>query len=170
MREFAQIFVPVDYSQTSQDALCVAADMARAFNGRLLVMHFVAPEMETADGFSLAPDGDELTAETERLCNHVRTVLGADAPAYEVAVKHGSPYLEIVEHAVDRHVDLIVIGARGETALKHALLGSVADKVVRLAPCPVLTVRGDVRRREPLQPPRIAPPRAAADTGTTARL
>ena len=169
MREFAHIFVPVDYSQASEDALLVAADMARAFGGRLLVMHFIAPEIDTADGFSVAPEDDALAAETARLADHVRTVLGADPPGYGVEVKHGSPYLEIVEHAVDRQVDLIVIGARGETALKHALLGSVADKIVRLAPCPVLTVRGDVRRHEPLQPTRIAP-RPAADVETTARL
>jgi nucleotide-binding universal stress UspA family protein len=53
----------------------------------------------------------------------------------------GRPFMEILGYAKDRHVDLIVIGTHGRSGLRHVLLGSVAERVVRKAPCPVLTIR-----------------------------
>ena len=58
-----------------------------------------------------------------------------------VIVRTGTPFVEIVRHAKENDVDLIVMGTHGRTGLVHALIGSVAEKVVRKAPCPVLTVR-----------------------------
>ena len=59
----------------------------------------------------------------------------------EVVTRVGKPFVEIIHHARDHDVDLIVIGTHGRGAVQHALLGSVAEQVVRTSPCPVLTVR-----------------------------
>jgi nucleotide-binding universal stress UspA family protein len=59
----------------------------------------------------------------------------------EIAVVHGIPFQEILDTAKKQQVDLIIMGTHGRTGLQHVLMGSVAEKVVRLAPCPVLVVR-----------------------------
>jgi nucleotide-binding universal stress UspA family protein len=64
-----------------------------------------------------------------------------EIPHLERAIEMGIPFVEIVRHARKKNIDLIVIGTHGRTGLDHMLLGSVAEKVVRKAPCPVLTVR-----------------------------
>jgi len=144
MSAFAQILVPVDYSEPADAALRLAAELARAFKGRLLVLHLLPLEVYGLGEYPIVSgDGVRLAEETERLQAHVREVLEPHGPlpAYEVEVTWGSPYLHIVELAIERRVDLIVIGTHGRTGIKHVLLGSVAEKTVRLAPCPVLTVR-----------------------------
>jgi nucleotide-binding universal stress UspA family protein/CBS domain-containing protein len=151
MRALQQILVPVDYSEASKAALGMAADFARAFKARLLVLHLLRFDVfgmsefypMAMPGQSNVGDEMDLAAETKRLEEHVRQVLGNDAPAFEAAVDWGSPYRQIVEYAIERHADLIVIGTHGRTGITHALIGSVAEKTVRLAPCPVLTVRAD---------------------------
>ncbi len=146
MSAFELILVPTDYSDPADAALRVAADLARAFKGRLLVLHLLPLEVYGLGEYPIVSgDGARLAEETERLRAHVGKVLEGRGtiPAHEVEVVWGSPYLHIVELAVERKVDLIVIGTHGRTGLKHVLLGSVAEKTVRLAPCPVLTVRAE---------------------------
>jgi nucleotide-binding universal stress UspA family protein len=151
MRTLEQILVPVDYSDTSDGALVMASELARAFHGRLLILHLLPFDVYGATELPMvlpgqATVGDEFRLEEEnaRLERHARKVLeasGRPAPAFEVAVDWGSPYHQIVEYAIERRVDLIVMGTHGRRGIRHALLGSVAEKTVRLAPCPVLTVR-----------------------------
>jgi len=156
MNGFGEILVPIDYSEPSNAALELAAGIARAFNGRLLVLHLLPIEVyAVADYPVVTGDGARVAEETQRLRQHVRDLLGPDAPAYEVEVTWGSPYLQIVDYAIERRADLIVIGTHGRTGIKHVLLGSVAEKTVRLAPCPVLTVRGAA---EPVASGRPASP------------
>jgi CBS domain-containing protein len=141
---FSQILVPVDYSSPADAALGVAAGLATAFQGRLLVLHLLAIEVfALAESPLITSDATSLEDERGRLRAHVEKVLGAETPPYDVTVAWGAPYLQIVEHAIAYAADLIVIGTHGRTGLKHVLLGSVAEKTVQLAPCPVLTVRGD---------------------------
>ena len=146
MSAFDLILVPTDYSEPADAALRVAAELARAFKGRLLVVHLLPLEVYGLGEYPVVSgDGARLTEEKERLRAHIGKVLegGGTIPAHEVEVLWGSPYLHIVELAVERKTDLIVIGTHGRTGLRHVLLGSVAEKTVRLAPCPVLTVRAD---------------------------
>ena len=140
---FSQVLVPIDYSEPSNAALQMAARLVHAFQGRLLVLHLMPLEIFGLVDRPFFGDGQHLAEESERLRRHVREVL-ADVdplPAFEAEATWGSPYLQIVQMAIDRRVDLIVMGTHGRTGLKHVLLGSVAEKTVRLAPCPVLTVR-----------------------------
>jgi len=156
MTGFEQILVPVDYSEASDNALRIAANLARASKGRLLVVHFLRLDVYGMAEFPgilpnmMSTGLGEFDDERARLQQHVAEVLAGGEgppPAYEVEVDWGSPYLQIVERAVDRGVDLIVMGTHGRTGVKHALLGSVAEKTVRLSPCPVLTVRPEVANR-----------------------
>jgi CBS domain-containing protein/nucleotide-binding universal stress UspA family protein len=166
MNDFGQILVPVDYSAPSDAALRVAGELARAFKGRLLVLHLMPIQVYALADYPIIVDGAPQTAAAaDRLREHVRAVLGDDAPPYEVEATWGSPYLDIPEYAIDRNAGLIVMGTHGRTGLKHFMLGSVAERTVRLAPCPVLTVRGDGGPAEVLAADaRAARPPAAGGT------
>jgi universal stress protein A len=149
MKAFTHILVPVDYEAPADAALRVAGLLARASKGRLLVAHTLPFPVYTMSEFPISPiDGQWIAEETERLRAHVRAVLEAEGevPAFEVDVIVDTTALRIIQLAAERRVDLIVMGTQGRTGLGHLLLGSVAEKVVRLAPCPVLTVRAG---REP---------------------
>lgn len=144
MTTFAHILVPLDYEAPADAALRVAGRLARAAKGRLLVAHTLPLPVYTTTEFPISPiDGQWITEESERLRVHARTVLEADGevPAFEVDVVVDTTVLRIIQLAAERRVDLIVMGTHGRTGIKHLLLGSVTEKVVRLAPCPVLTVR-----------------------------
>lgn len=171
MNGFSQILVPVDYSAPSSAALRLAADIARAFEGRLIALHLIPIEIYAfADYPLVAPETVRIDEERARLETHVRAILGDGAPAFEVEVGWGSPFLQIVDCAIDRRADLIVIGTHGRTGLKHALLGSVAEKTVRLAPCPVLTVRDGAALPARLPTVERAAGRRVAARGTVGEL
>jgi nucleotide-binding universal stress UspA family protein len=138
----ATILHPTDFSENSRVALDWAIAWAQQFGARLIVLH-VVPEFAAV--YQLEQE------EVERLSAHMQQIAEAEMRRlwqerggevdYELVVTIGAPAHEIVRVATERQVDLIVIGTRGRTGLAHALLGSVAEQVVRLAPCPVLTVR-----------------------------
>lgn len=144
MPALALILVPFDYSAPSEAALRFAADLARTYRARLLVHHFVDVDVLHTLGDYPVVKGDPIADETERLRAHVarRLADGGPAPEHEAAVAWGSAVLQIVDTAIERNADLIVMGTHGHSGIKHVLLGSVAERVVRLAPCPVLITRG----------------------------
>ena len=149
MTAFAHILVPIDYEAPADAALRVAGQLVRASKGRLLVAHTLPLPVYTMTEFPILPiDGQWIAEETEHLRAHARAVLEADGevPAFEVDVVVDTAVLRIIQLAAERRVDVIVMGTHGRTGIKHLLLGSVAERVVRLAPCPVLTVRAG---REP---------------------
>jgi nucleotide-binding universal stress UspA family protein len=123
--EIRNVLFATDYSAASQSAGRVASGMARTSRARLHVVHVVPPKI--APG--LAMDG--LRDAVARL---------GDAVEPQIALLTGDPAAAIVTYARDMAIDLIVIGTHGRTGVSRALLGSVAEHVVRTAPCPVLTV------------------------------
>lgn len=151
MIEIKNILVATDFSAPSQIALTYARALARQFGATLHVLHAVerpltdgtnaigavglAPELQTALGDAERARLDDVITADDRRALHARAVLRTlDRPAHA-----------IVDYAQSEHIDLIVIGTRGRHGLAHVVLGSVAERVVRTAPCPVLTVRSHER-------------------------
>ena len=140
-----RILCAVDFSDPSHEALHYGSDLARLFDAELLLFHvYHVPGYGMPEG-SLVLPGPETMARLfaridERLAGWKNEALERGAPRVTVATAQGSAWHEIVERAKDG-CQLVVVGTHGHTGLRHVLLGSVADRVVRHAPCPVLTVR-----------------------------
>ena len=143
MQLFRRILVPHDFSADATRALTVAADLARQHRGRLVVLHVVTPYHPVTgfpeDGTVVVPELDVLTAERDRLEALVHRTLGRAKVPVECRVTIGDPFHRIVDAA--RRADAIVMATAGRTGLSRLVIGSVAEKVVRHARVPVLTVR-----------------------------
>jgi nucleotide-binding universal stress UspA family protein len=139
MLQIRTILHPTDFSEPSQAAWELACALARDYNARLLVVHVYAPPPVYApDGIAMPLPQEEPAALQARLA--------ALRPADErIPCEHrlleGEPAEKILELAQQEHADLIVMGTHGTTGLARLLVGSVAESVLRKAPCPVLTVR-----------------------------
>jgi nucleotide-binding universal stress UspA family protein len=149
MKPIVSILVPTDFSSTSDAAFDYARMLAERFGASLHLLHVVEDplvnEAMVAEAYiSEIPDTrfamleDARARLAHRLTEHDRVVLRATS---QTVLGHGAT--TIVEHARARHASLIVMGTHGRTGLAHILIGSVAERVVRTAPCPVLTVRGE---------------------------
>ena len=143
--EWKRICCPIDFSDASRAAMELAADLARRFGAELLLLHaYPIPGYTFPDGSVVASpkmlqelaDGAERHLEAWR-----RDAEVAGASRVEAAKVAGEPAAEIVSFAREQGVDLLVLGTHGRTGLEHALMGSIAERVVRRARCPVLTVR-----------------------------
>lgn len=141
---FKKILVATDFSDASKAALRCARELAAQLGSTLHVMHVVldpSSQPWAAEAFAM-PLGALILEWQEHARRDLLAALPVEARANAVIVTPvGSPYAEIIHYASDQHVDLIVVGTRGRGALGHLLLGSVAERVVRKAPCAVLTVR-----------------------------
>jgi nucleotide-binding universal stress UspA family protein len=141
--DFRRIVVPLDFSEPSRVTLAHAKGVAAWFGARLDLLHVVsAPVLAPAPNRTPLPLGGlggppELE---EKLCRFAAAVPGPDV-ASAAHVRTGTPAARIVAFARQIRSDLIVIGTHGETGRRQARMGSVAEKVVRAAPCPVLTVK-----------------------------
>jgi nucleotide-binding universal stress UspA family protein len=140
-----RICCAVDLSDPSRAALEMAAEIARRFDADLAIFHAAPmPGMTLPTGDTLVSQQmiDANEAETDKLLEvWQRKAEQLGAPRVSTARAIGFVPEEIVRFASDGKFDLLVLGTHGRTALKHVLLGSVAEKVVRKAPCAVLTIR-----------------------------
>lgn len=139
------VLVPTDFSETSDVALRYGKALAGAFDASLHILHvvqepFAQPWAVEAYGFSLAAlQQDWMREATER----VEKILSAEErERHHVVLKTmlGHPVMEILRYAAAASADLIVMGTHGRGPLEHIVMGSVAERIVRKAPCPVLTV------------------------------
>jgi nucleotide-binding universal stress UspA family protein len=145
MKNIARILVPIDFSPHSTAALSFAADLARRYEASLHLLHvFKVIIYALPDGYT-APSADQieiLSAEAAKLLETAKhDALATGVQHVETTLLHGDPVAAIERFARDGKFDLIVMGTHGRTGAKHLLIGSVAEKTVRRAPCPVLTVR-----------------------------
>ena len=146
MIHIGSILVPTDFSESSDHALKYALSFAREYEAKLYVLHVVEDAAHTVP-FDMvqAPPMSELLSElVERSREEVDAVVPQglrDEIEWEGLVRRGVPFYEIVRAAAELDVDLIICGTHGRTGLKHMIFGSVAEKVVRKASCPVLSVR-----------------------------
>lgn len=136
---FRHILVPLDFSSPAEQALDYAMELVEKFQARLTLLHVIhipvtsevnltayLAEMDTSAQFGM----DEYLKRIETAGHTVETI-----------IQRGTPWHEIIETAKTQHVDLIVMGTHGRTGFQHFMLGSVAEKVVRLAPCTVMVTR-----------------------------
>ena len=144
--EWKRICCPIDFSDASRAAMEVAADLARRFGAELVLLHaYPIPGYTFPDGSVVASPrmmqdlADQAEKHVEEWRVEAERLVGAGKVTGEKAV--GEPAAEILEVARARGADLIVMGTHGRTGLEHALMGSIAERVVRRAHCPVLTVR-----------------------------
>jgi universal stress protein A len=138
-----RILVPIDFSEGALGALDYALALAEQFQARLILLHVVEPAVYPEDYLINAPvlgDPHLVDSSRERLAELERERIGSRVPV-ETLVRIGRAHSEIPDTAKALGVDLIVIATHGYTGLKHVLLGSTTERVVRHAPCPVLTVR-----------------------------
>jgi universal stress protein A len=138
------ILVPLDFSASADQALDFAMILARKLPARLTLLHVIhIIPLGIADGGTSLPLAYIETLEADVRTNletYRKRVTEAGIEA-EVMSVHGIPFQSIIDVARHKQVDMIIMGTHGRTGLKHILLGSVAEKVVRLAPCPVLITR-----------------------------
>lgn len=145
MIRLKKIMVPTDFSEPSESALKYARAFAEQFGATLHLLHVIEDPFlyaPTSEGFVVPPHLHEEmeTAARDRL-NNALSPAEAEKFQAQLVLKHGSPFVEAVRYAREQDIDLIVMGTHGRGPIAHMLMGSVAEKVVRKAPCPVLTVR-----------------------------
>jgi nucleotide-binding universal stress UspA family protein len=144
-RLFYRIVVPTDFSGGSEEAWALAQRIAEAVGSEIVLVHvFVEPP--SYGEASLPVNSAWPVIESARKWVEQELEKWADAArdkgiSVRTLVRTGSPYQEIVDLVTDERADLVAMGTHGRSGMSRLLLGSVADRVIRLAPCPVLTVR-----------------------------
>jgi nucleotide-binding universal stress UspA family protein len=150
MQPYKRILCPVDFSEFSNAAVEDAAGLAKVTGAELTLLHayqnpaYVLP-MQGYVGLG----NDFLTKLRQQLEDEVQAQargLRDQGISVRTEVIEGVPYKAIIDHAKENNADLIVMGTHGRTGLAHALTGSVAERVVRLAPCPVLVTRRSTKK------------------------
>ena len=138
------VLVATDFGEAADAALLYGLTIARKFGATLHVLHVANAVFSQALGPETLTlptlQSDIENAARVRLAELLTDSDGSGPPTKPVVFTASSPSFTIVDYARDNNIDLIVTGTHGYTALKHALLGSVAERVVRMAPCPVLTI------------------------------
>lgn len=146
------ILVPVDFSDHSQYAFRMACMIGRDTNANIIALHVLIPPTIVYGEGVVPPVAKDYPEEWARKLSAIQS------PTPNVTVEHelveGEPASEIIEAARVHHCDLIVMGTHGRTGFGRLILGSVAEKVMRKAPCPVMTVRAQPTSTTPATPAR----------------
>lgn len=140
-----KILFPTDFSEGSFHALPFAVDLSKHYNSKLYILHVIYDVAKATDSHIPHVSSDELykemsawaQGEIESCC--IEEIRGL--PNVEKVVLKGIPYEEVIKFAEKQKIDMIVMGTYGRKGLERFLFGSTAERVVRRAPCPVMTVR-----------------------------
>ncbi|HUG36014.1 MAG TPA: universal stress protein [Candidatus Limnocylindrales bacterium] len=142
---FHRIVVPTDFSECAESAWALAQRFAKTLGSEVVLVHVLVEAPLYGEGPWTMDHTRQVFEEARRWVTEQLDKKAAGASGNGVTVRPvlrtGTPYREIVDLATDERADLVIIGTHGRGGMSRALLGSVADRVVRLAPCPVLTVR-----------------------------
>jgi len=149
MSRFRKILVPIDFSDHSSAALDLALDLARSYGATLHLLHCYPIDPGAISPYGIViPEGfdrDVREAAGRELARWADKAAAANV-AVEQHLSSMFPAEVIARTAEEIGADLIVMGTRGLSGLKHVLLGSIAERVLRLAPCPVMTVKAPEKR------------------------
>lgn len=145
MKPIDKILFACDFSENSRQPLDHALMFARQFNTRLLILHVINEPVDLRGFYVPHISFDLLEKEIEEGAQQMMQKFVTESLAgfdnFETCIISGIPYEEIVKKATEEQVGMIVLGTHGRTGVDHFLFGSTAERVVRTAPCPVLTVR-----------------------------
>ncbi len=145
----SRVLVPIDFSDYSKNALKYAVNFVKHFQAELFLIYVVEPVIYPPDfsmGQIAVPSVD--IDMDKRAFEELNKLANQEIPAQikvKSIVKTGKPFIEIIETAKEVDIDLIIIATHGHTGMEHILFGSTAEKVVRKAPCPVLTLREPIK-------------------------
>ena len=146
-----KVLCPIDFSEPARAAMGAAIDICRHFGAQLTLFHaYTLPGYTLPEGSVVASPKmlQELSDQAEvHLEEWRRSAEALGAPQVAIAKSIGDAAIEIAELAREGGFDLIVVGTHGRTGIRHALLGSTAERVVRRAGCPVLTIHPEGRTR-----------------------
>ena len=144
MKVFSHVLVATDFSEASSAALELAIDMARECGAKLTLINVCEVPVFVEVGAQADLVTPIAEASWARL-GELQAAVDARVPGVERLQKIGAPWEEVLEAAAEIGADLVVVGTHGRRGVSHALLGSVAERIVRLSPVPVLTVRSGVK-------------------------
>ncbi len=145
MKPFGKILTAIDFSENSEYAFDYALTLAKQFDGELTIMHVINEPVDLRGFYVPHISFEQLEKEIEEGANKMMekfcgTRLG-DFTKFTTTIVSGIPYEEIIRKAEEIGASLIVVGTHGRTGLDHLIFGSTAERVVRSASCPVLTIR-----------------------------
>ncbi len=145
MKSLDRILVAIDFSDSSDKAFNTAFFMAQKFSAHMILVHVINEPVDLRGFYvphiSFDKLEEEIKAGAEKMMEHFCRTHLKDYHDYESLIVPGIPYQEILATANDKQVDMVVLGTHGRAGLDHVLFGSTAEKVVRKASLPVLTVR-----------------------------
>ncbi len=150
MIKLGKILYPTDFSDLSLVALKYAKSFAEQFDAQLHCLHVIDEAYQYwlamgPDGVPLGPDIHQMLQSAQKQMNDLVDKHLTDVPKLVTRVVTGKPFIEIVRYAREQAMDMIVIATHGRSGLKHVLMGSVTERVLRRSPCPVLTVQSGER-------------------------
>ena len=145
MKPFEKILIAIDFSENSDYAFDYALTLAKQFESELTVMHVINEPVDLRGFYVPHISFEELEKEieegaTKMMEKFCQAKLG-DFTNYKTAIVSGIPYEEIIKKAEEISASMVVLGTHGRTGLDHLIFGSTAERVVRSATCPVLTIR-----------------------------
>lgn len=153
MIDYKRVLAPTDFSESSDEALRHACWLSERFGAELHVLHVLTEIVPTGPDPLMMPvmppqfyQDDEDKA--HKSLEGVLKSTWCKPAGVKTAVRWGSAAEAIVDYAAEQAIDLIVISTHGRTGLSHILLGSVAERIVREAPCPVLTIRRKPKKKD----------------------
>lgn len=141
---FKKIVCPVDFSEFTDEIVAYAVSIAKKFDAELHLFH-VIPNLNYFTPYESFLTPENLVAIEKNIGAEVdgdfnKVIKKIDIPVKKIT-KTGVTFVEIIDYVKAEGIDLIVMGTHGRSGIEHILIGSVAEKVVRKAPCPVLTIR-----------------------------
>lgn len=144
MITFQKILCPVDYSNCSMNALAYATELALKDSARLYLLYVKDEHVSDYGGLKFGADFNYTTETVAEMEQRLRSSIPEEIRRsidVEILIRVGIPFEEILKAARDEKAELIVMGTHGRTGIAHMVIGSVAEKVIRNAPCPVLCIR-----------------------------
>jgi universal stress protein A len=141
---FKKIVCPVDFSEFTDEILNCAVDIAKKYNAELHLIHII-PNLNYFTPYESFLTPENLIAIERNIEKEVDKDFDKITKTVDMSVKKvvktGVTFVEIIDYIKTEGIDLVVMGTHGRSAIEHILIGSVAEKVVRKSPCPVLTIR-----------------------------